>query len=160
MKANYKPCFRVNNKPNIILFTVNLNNSFISMPLIRVKINRIFKIRGNDLKQRSKHFSPGSNGYMRNLNAIVNKHKLRNLSCRSITEVKHIQGSNNNMQWESHSFEVCFTKKTLTGSITYSVSFNNGKSMIALFVPTAISSIVLIVMMYKGRYPDLRMKKV
>jgi len=54
------------------------------------------------------------------------------------------------MQRESHSFEICFAKKVLTGSIAHSISFNNGKSMIALFITTAIPSIVLIVMMYKG----------
>jgi len=44
MKADYKPCFRVNNKPDIILFTVNLSNSFISMLLIRVKINGVLSL--------------------------------------------------------------------------------------------------------------------
>jgi len=150
MEANHKPCFRINNKPNIILFAVNFNNSFISMPLIRVKINRIIKLRGNVLKQGSKHFSPGGNGYMRNLNTIISNQELRNLSCRSITEVKQIQGSNNNMQGGSHSFEVGFTKKVLTRSFPDSSSFNNRKSMITFFVTTAILGIVLIVMVYEG----------
>jgi len=76
MEANNKPCFRVNNEPNIIFFAVDLNNSFIGMPLIRVKINRILKFGGNALKQGSKLFSPGGNSYMRNLNTIVNKQEL------------------------------------------------------------------------------------
>ncbi len=155
VEANNKPCFRVNNKPNKVLFAIDLNNGFISMPFIRVKINRIMKPGSNAMKQESKLFSPGSNSYMRNLNTIVNKQELRDFSCRNITKVKHIQGSNNNMQRESHSFVIYFTKEGLTGSIVYSISFNDRKSVITLFITTAILSIILIVIVNKSSFTAL-----
>ena len=145
MEANNKPCFRVNDEPDVILFTIDLNNGFIGMPFIGVKINRTMKLSSNAMKQGSKLFSPGSNGNMRNSNTIVNKQELRDFSYRSITKVKQVKGSNNNMQRESHSFEIYLTIKGLTGSIADSISFNNRKGVITLFMDTSILSIILIV---------------
>src|SRR5690606_9347837 len=63
--------------------------------------------------------------------------------------------SNNNVQRESHAFEICFTEKILTGSIFYGIRFNKIKSMIALFIITAILGIVFIVMVNKSSFATL-----
>jgi len=44
----------------------------------------------NALEYGSKDFSPVSDGNMRNLNAMVDKHKLINLSCRGITLINRL----------------------------------------------------------------------
>lgn len=86
MISKNKAGFTINDKPGIMLNTVDFNNSLVCMPFVRVEIHRRGKLFGNIVKNGSEFLALGRNSNMGNIDIVKKlKHK-RNITSRAFPD--------------------------------------------------------------------------
>ena len=68
METENETCLTVQNEPEVVFHALYLNNSFISVPLVRVKIEHRNELYRNVLEHRRELGTPVANGGMGDLN--------------------------------------------------------------------------------------------
>lgn len=149
MKAQYKASFTVYDKPDVMFLAVNLNHSFISMPLVRIKVHHRNQLQGNTVKDRSKFLAPISNGNMRKFDVVELIEQKGDVSCRAFADEELKKDSNNQKRRMSHSFEVSFTKQLGYRRRQSSRWFWNKERMITAFITATVVGIVTVIVMKK-----------
>ena len=106
MITKYEPSFRINDKPDIMLNTIDFHYSLIGVPFIRVKVKSRYKLQTEVMKHRGKLLTPIANSSMRNLDIESNLKNQSNVSKRVLTKVEHRKSGDDQMYRISHAFEV------------------------------------------------------
>jgi len=70
MKAKHKAGFAVDDEPNVMLFAIDFNNSFISVPLVGMEVHRGNEFYGDIVKKRREFLTPVSDGHMGHFDII------------------------------------------------------------------------------------------
>lgn len=65
MEAKHKAGFRIDNEPEIVFPTSNLDHGFVRMPLVRAKVEGRNKLQGDVLKEWREAGTPVGNGGVR-----------------------------------------------------------------------------------------------
>ena len=86
MISKNKAGFTINDKPDIMLNTVDFNNSLVCMPFVRVEIHRRGKLFGNIVKNGSEFLALGRNSNKGNIDIVKELKNKRNITSRAFPD--------------------------------------------------------------------------
>ncbi len=109
MKTQNKTGFTIDDKPDIMLDPLDFNDSFVSVPFIRVKVEERNQIKTQVLKKWSKLLAPISDSSMRHFDIVGNAKYQRDITKRIFSNVKHGKRRKNNVEQENAFSEVQFS---------------------------------------------------
>lgn len=112
MKTKDKAGFGVDDKPDVEFLAVDLNDCFVGMPFIRVKIESGHQCEAKGIKQGCKVSAPVADGSMRDGDIKSDTKDKSNIAVRVFAQIKHRKSRNDQMNGIAHAFEVRFAKQS------------------------------------------------
>lgn len=120
MKTKNKAGFGVDDKPDVEFLAVDLNDCFVGMPFIRVKIESGHQREAKGIKQGCKVSAPIADGSMRDGDIKSDTKDKSNITVRVFAQIKHGKSRNDEMNGITHAFEVRFAKQSSHGGWRHS----------------------------------------
>ena len=97
VEAEHKAGFAVQNKPEVVFLALYLHHGFVSMPLVRVEIQRGNELYRNILEHWGEAGTPVANGRVRHLDVHYGTQNQSDIAERVLAQVEHGQGHEDHM---------------------------------------------------------------
>ena len=115
VEAEHKAGFAVQNKPEVVFLALYLHHGFVSMPLVRVEIQRGNELYRNILEHWGEAGTPVANGRVRHLDVHYGTQNQSDIAERVLAQVEHGQGHEDHMDRIAHPLEICLSKELRHG---------------------------------------------
>ena len=153
MKAENKASFAVQNKPEVVLLTLDFHHSFIGVPLVRVEIECGNELYGDVLEHGSKAGTPVADGRVRYPDIHYGTQNQSDIAERVLAQVEHGQGHEDYMDGIAHTLEIRLSKELGHGWGRNGRRLWYEHGMAAFFVGAGIVGVMLSVVMQEGCFP-------
>ena len=111
MEAEDKAGLAVQDEPEVVFHALYLHHGFISVPLVRVEIERRNELYGNVLEHWGEAGTPVANGRVRYLYIHHGTQNQSDIAERVLAQVEHGQGHKDHMDRIAHPLEICLSKE-------------------------------------------------
>jgi len=111
MKAKHKAGFAVQNEPEVVFYALYLYHSFVSVPLVRVEIQRRNELYRNILEHWGEVGTPVANSRVRYLDVHHCTQNQSDIAERVLAQVEHGQGHEDHMDRIAHPLKICLSKE-------------------------------------------------
>ena len=111
METEDKAGLTVQNEPEVVFLALYLHHGFVSMPLVRVEIQRGNELYRNILEHWGEAGTPVANGRVRHLDVHYGTQNQSDIAERVLAQVEHGQGHENHMDGIAHLLEVRLSKE-------------------------------------------------
>ena len=111
MEADNKTGFAVHDKPYVIFDSGNFNHCFISMPLVRIEVEKRQELDSHIIEQRGKACTPIADSNMRNLDIKGRSKNKADITEGVFAEIEHGKCCDYEMNGITHSLEIALSKQ-------------------------------------------------
>ena len=146
METEDKAGLTVQNEPEVVFLALNLNDSFIGVPLVRVEIERRNELYGHVLEHGGEVGTPVADGGVGKLDIHHSTQNQGDIAERVLAQVEHGQGHENHMDRVTHPFEIRLSKELGHGRRRDGSRLGHEHRMAAFLVAAGIVSVILTVM--------------
>jgi len=150
MKTEDETGLAVQDKPEVVFLTLDLDHGFIGVPLVGVEIERRDELESDVLEQRGKAGAPVADGCVGNVDVHGCPQDQGNVAERVFTQVEHAQGHEDHMNRITHPLEICFSKELGHGWSRDSSRLWHKQRMVAFLVAAAVIAVMLHIVVKKG----------
>lgn len=150
MEAKDKARLAVQNKPEVVFLALNLNDSFIGVPVVRVEIERRNELYGHVLEHGGEVGTPVADGSVGHLDIHHSTQNQSDIAERVLAQVEHAQGHEDHMNRIAHPLEIRLAKEFGHGRRRNSSRLWYEHGMVALLVAAAVVAVMLHIVVQEG----------
>lgn len=160
VEAEDEPGFAVQNEPEVVFLSLDFDHGLISVPLVRIEIERRDELQGDVLEHGGEAGTPVADGRVGYLDIHHGAQDQGDIAERVLAQVEHGQGRENHMDRIAHPLEIRLPKEPGHGRRCDCCRLGHEHGVVTLLVAAAVMAVVFPIMVQEGGFSAHRAGRV